>query len=134
MFMYNSFDVVERHLPAGKFYHLCAGFKMLVKKNRFSQLLNFNSVAHQLFEESTKAMFKRAYNDAEKIIAKRGSFVTLETELIRLMYSKKLDPNIAAILRLMLDSSRRILDYGQDISELTLNRTVEEICTSFEIK
>jgi phosphate uptake regulator len=99
-----------------------------------SQLFNFNSIAHQLFEEATKAMFKRAYNDAEKIISKRGSFVTLETDLIRLMSTKKLDPNVAAILRLILDSSRRILDYGQDIAELTLNRTVEEICTSFEIK
>jgi len=100
----------------------------------YSQLLNFNSIAHQMFEEATKAMFKRAYNDAEKLIGKRGSFVTLETELIRLIASKKMDPNVAAILRLMLDSSRRILDYGQNISELTLNRTVEEICTSFEVK
>src|SRR3972149_1805364 len=100
----------------------------------YSQILNFNSLAHQLFEESTKAMFKRDYKDAEKIIAKRGSFVTLQNDLIRLMSSKKLDPNIAAILRLVLDSSRRILDYGQDIAELTLNRTVEELCTSFEIK
>ena len=100
----------------------------------YSQMIDFNSTAHQLFEESTKAMFKRAYNDAEKIIAKRGSFVTLENELIRLISIKKLDPNIAAILRLMLDSSRRIMDYGQDIAELTLNRTVEEICTSFEVK
>ena len=87
-----------------------------------------------MFEEATKAMFKRAYNEAENLIAKRGSFVPLETELIRLMSSKKLDPNVSALLRLMLDSSRRILDYGQDIAELTLNRTVEEICTSFEIK
>ena len=100
----------------------------------YSQLLDFNCEAHKMFEESIKAMFKRAYNDAEKIISKRGSFVTLETDLIRLMSTKKLDPNIAAILRLILDSSRRILDYGQDIAELTLNRTVEEICTSFEIK
>ncbi len=100
----------------------------------YAQLLSFNSVAHQMFEEATKAMFKRAYNDAEKLISKRGSFTTLETELIRLMSSKKLDPNVSAILRLMLDSSRRILDYGKDVSELTLNRTVEEICTSFEIK
>jgi len=100
----------------------------------YSQLLNFNSVAHQLFEEATKAMFKKAYNDAEKIITKRESLVPLETELIRLMSSKKLDPNVAAILRLMLDSSRRIMDYGQDVAELTLNRTVEEICTSFEVK
>jgi phosphate uptake regulator len=100
----------------------------------YSQLLNFNSIAHEMFEEATKAMFKRAYNDAENLIAKRGSFVTLETDLIRLMTSKKLDPNVSALLRLMLDSSRRILDYAQDIAELTLNRTVEEICTSFEIK
>jgi phosphate uptake regulator len=105
-----------------------------VDEEVYAQMLNFNSVAHQLFEEATKAMFKRAYNDAEKIIAKRGSFVTLGNELIRLISSKKLDPNVAAILRLMLDSSRRIMDYGQDIAELTLNRTVEEICTSFEVK
>jgi len=100
----------------------------------YSQMLNINSLAHQLFEEATKAMFKRAYNDAEKIITKRGSFVPLENELIRLMSVKKLDPNVAAILRLMLDSSRRIMDYAQDTAELTLNRTVEEICTSFEVK
>jgi phosphate uptake regulator len=100
----------------------------------YSQMLNFNALAHQLFEEATRAMFKREYNDAEKIIPKRKSYVTLENDLIRLMSSKKLDPNISAILRLVLDSSRRILDYAQDIAELTLNRTVEEICTSFAIK
>ena len=100
----------------------------------YLQMLNFNAEAHRLFEESTKAMFKRAYNDAEKIITKRGSFYPLENELIRLMSSKKLDPNIAAIFRLIMDSSRRILDYSQNVAELTLNRTVEETCTSFEVK
>lgn len=100
----------------------------------YSQMLNFNALAHQLFEEATRAMFKREYNDAEKIIPKRKSYVTLENDLIRLMSSKKLDPNISAILRLVLDSSRRILDYAQDIAELTLNRTVEEICQSFAVK
>ena len=100
----------------------------------YSQMLNFNALAHQLFEEATRAMFKREYNDAEKIIPKRKSYVTLENDLIRLMSSKKLDPNISAILRLVLDSSRRILDYAQDIAELTLNRTVEEICQSSAVK
>jgi phosphate uptake regulator len=105
-----------------------------VDEEVFFQLLNFNSVAHQLFEEATKALFKRDYNYAEGIIAKRGSFVTLENDLIRLMSSKKLDPNISAILRLMLDSSRRILDYGQNTAELTQNRTVEELCANFGVK
>jgi len=99
-----------------------------------AQMLNFNALAHQLFEEATRAMFKRDYNDAEALIPKRQSYVKLENDLIRLMSSKKMDPNISAILRLALDSSRRVLDYGQDIAELTLNRTVEELCASYAVK
>ena len=100
----------------------------------YSQLLKFNDLAHQLFDEATRAMFKRAYADAEKIISKRKSLVTLENELITLMSSKKLDPNIAAILRLILDSSRRIMDYGENMAELTLNRTVEDLCANYAVK
>jgi phosphate uptake regulator len=100
----------------------------------YSQMVRYNNLAYQLFEDATKAMFKRDYNDAEALIPKRQSYVKLENDLIRLMSSKKLDPNISAILRLMLDSSRRILDYGQDVAELTLNRTVEELCASLAIK
>ncbi|MCW4008879.1 MAG: AbrB/MazE/SpoVT family DNA-binding domain-containing protein [Candidatus Bathyarchaeota archaeon] len=100
----------------------------------YSQLLTFNSHAQQLFEDSLKAMFKKDYFDAEKIITKRENFTQLENELIKLMASKKLDPNIATILRLMLDNSRRLMDHAQDIAELTLNRTVEEICTTLEVK
>ena len=105
-----------------------------IDEELYSQIINFNTLAYQLFEDATKAMFKRDYNDAEALIPKRQSYVKLENDLIRLMSSKKLDPNISAILRLVLDSSRRILDYGQDIAELTLNRTVEELCASFAVK
>jgi len=100
----------------------------------YSQLLKFNALAHQLFEEATRAMFKREYKDAEKIVSKRESFAPLENELIRLMSSKKLDPNIAAILRLILDSSRRIMDYSKNMAELTLNRTVEDLCANYAVK
>jgi phosphate uptake regulator len=105
-----------------------------VDEEVFSQMINFNSLAYQLFEDATKAMFKRDYNDAEALIPKRQSYAKLEDDLIRLMSSKKMDPNISATLRLVLDSSRRILDYGQDVAELTLNRTVEELCASFAVK
>ncbi len=99
-----------------------------------TQLVHFNSLAHQLFEDAIKAMFKREYKDAEKIISKRESFAPLENELIILMSSKKLDPNVASILRLIFDSSRRIMDYGNNMAELTLNRTVEELCATFSFK
>jgi phosphate uptake regulator len=100
----------------------------------YSQLLNLYNLSDQLFEDAAKAMFKRNYNDAEAIFPKRQSYVKLEDDLIKLMSIKKMDPNISAILRLVLDSCRRILDYGQDVAELTLNRTVEEFCASFEVQ
>jgi hypothetical protein len=51
-----------------------------------------------------------------------------------LMNSKKLDPNVASVLRLIFDSSRRIMDYGRNIAELTLNRTVEENCSALSLR
>lgn len=100
----------------------------------YSQLFDFNSLMHQLFEESLKAMFKRDYEHADKIISRLESFVTLESDLITLMLSKKLDPNVSSIFRLILDSSRRIVDYTRNIAEVTLNRTVEEISSMPIIK
>ncbi len=106
----------------------------IIDEEVYTQIINLNTTAHQLFEEAAKAMFKRDYNGAEKIIPKRQNCIKLEDDLILLMSTKKLDPNVASLLRLVLDSSRRILDYGQDIAELTLNRTVEELCQSFAVK
>ena len=90
--------------------------------------------AHQLYDDAIKALFKRDYKDAEKLISKRESLVPLENELIMLMSSKKLDPNIASVLRLIFDSSRRIMDYSRNMAELTLNRTVEELCSTLTYK
>lgn len=100
----------------------------------YAQLMHFNSLAHQLFEDAIKAMFKREYKDAEKIISRREGFEALENELIVLMSSKKLDPNVASVLRLIFDSSRRIMDYGRNMAELTLNRTVEENCSALSLR
>jgi phosphate uptake regulator len=100
----------------------------------YAQLLDFTDRAHQLYEDAVKALFKRDYKDAEKIILKRESLVPLENEMIMLMSSKKLDPNIASVLRLIFDSSRRIMDYSRSMADLTLNRTVEELCSTLTNK
>jgi len=100
----------------------------------YNQLVNFSLQAHQLYDDSIKALFKREYKDAEKLISKRESLHPLENELIMLMSSKKLDPNIASVLRLIFDSSRRIMDYSGNMAELTLNRTVEELCSTLTYK
>jgi phosphate uptake regulator len=101
-----------------------------VDEEVYNQLVNFSSLAQQSYDDTIKALFKRDYKDAEKLILKRDSFNPLENELVMLMSSKKLDPNIASVLRLIFDSSRRIMDYSRNMAELTLNRTVEEQCST----
>jgi phosphate uptake regulator len=108
--------------------------KEQVDEEIYAQLVHFNNLAHQLFEDAIKAMFKREYKDAEKIISRREGCIALENELIVLMSSKKLDPNVASVLRLIFDSSRRIMDYGRNMGELTLNRTVEDNCSALSLK
>jgi phosphate uptake regulator len=100
----------------------------------YTQLMTYTKDAHTLYEDAIKAMFKRDYKDAENLISKRESFTPLENELIMLISSKKLDPNVTSILRLIFDSSRRIMDYGRSMAELTLNRTVEELCSTLTYK
>lgn len=105
-----------------------------VDEEVYEQLTDFYAQAQQLYEDAIKAVFKRDYKDAEKLISKRETLVPLENELIMLVSSKKMDPNVASILRLIFDSSRRIMDYGRNMAELTLNRTVEELCSTLTYK
>jgi len=61
------------------------------------------------------------------LISQLDTLITLENGVIMLMSNRKFDPNISSMLRLILDSSMRILECSRDIAEVTLNRTVEEI-------
>lgn len=105
-----------------------------VDEEIYNQLVTYSFQAQQLYDDAIKALFKREYKDAEKLISKRESLMPFENELIVLMSSKKLDPNIGALLRLIFDSSRRIMDYSRNMAELTLNRTVEEQCATLAYK
>jgi phosphate uptake regulator len=101
----------------------------LVDEEIYDQILTFNSYANEVFEESLRAMLKRDYEKADKILIKLDTSDSHEKELISLMFTKKLDPNISSILRLILDSPRKMLEYSKNISEITLNRTIEELET-----
>jgi phosphate uptake regulator len=100
----------------------------------YEPLTNYYTQAQQLYEDAVKAMFKQDYKEAEKLISKRETYVELEKELMIIISSKKMDPNIATILRLIFDNAKRIMDYTKNLSELTLNRTVEEWCAILTYK
>lgn len=131
----NALNIVN-HI--GAFQKLISNETLFVKnpidEEVFSQLSNYFSSAQQMYEDAVKAVFKRDYKDAEKLISKRESLIPMENELMMLISSKKLDPNVVSILRLIFDSTRRIMDYSRNMAELTLNRTVEELCSTLTYK
>jgi len=134
MIAQNIKDIAEN---IGKVVDTFETFKSLIHKQilflketfdeeAYSQIYNFTFSAHKMFEESVKALFKRDYEQADKIICQLEPLMRLEDELLILLLSKKMDPNLSLLLRLVFDNARRIIDYSQDIAELTLNLTVEE--------
>ncbi|MGE5187418.1 MAG: PhoU domain-containing protein [Betaproteobacteria bacterium] len=125
----NSIGSLQKLIDDGTLF-----IKEPIDEEIYSQLLSFMNRAHEIYNDSIKALFKRDYHDAEKLIEKRDGLQSLENELIMLMASKKMDPGIASILRLIFDSLRRIMDYSRDMAELTLNRTVEEMCAGLIYK
>jgi len=92
----------------------------------YTQILEFNSRAHRFFEEALNVLFRRDYEGADRLISEYQATTSLENDIVIMLSSKKLDPNISAILRLIINNSRKIIEGGRNIAEITLNRTVEE--------
>lgn len=97
----------------------------------YADVLEFTSFCRRLLEDSLKALFKRDYQIADEIISRfMSTGLDLEKQVVNLMLSKTMDPNVTSVIRLVLDNARKMMEYGRDIAEVTLNRTVEEISTS----
>lgn len=92
----------------------------------YTQILEFNSKAHRFFEEALNVLFRRDYEGADRLISEYQATTRLENDIVIMLSSKKLDPNISAILRLIINNSRKIIEGARNIAEITLNRTVEE--------
>jgi phosphate uptake regulator len=93
----------------------------------YNQIDSFNSSTEHLFKESLESLFNRDYAQADRILSRIESFLMLENDLITLFLNKKIDPNLLSICRLVLDNTRKIVEYSKEIAEVTLNRTVEEV-------
>jgi len=101
-----------------------------VDEEVYASVLKCHSFGHLLLEDSLKAFFKRDYYLADDIMSRFISTgLQLEKDAVSLMLSKKVDPTLSSVLRLILDNSKKMMEYGKDIAEVTLNRTIEEIST-----
>ena len=76
-----------------------------------------------VFENSITALSKRDYDMAEKVASSVTKVIEKEKKL---MDSLKPDDNIA-IIKLILEDIRRTAEYSRDISEITIDKTVQSV-------
>jgi hypothetical protein len=76
------------------------------------------------FQGTSQALFRIDYWMADRVPARRDQDETLEVKTERQIYRQNFSPKEISGLRLILESLRRIGEYGTDIAEIVLNLTV----------
>jgi phosphate uptake regulator len=79
--------------------------------------------ATKFFEDSVKALYRRNYEEADNVLKRMGMFDSLENRVLNDMNRYKIDPVQMSSLRLIVESLRRVEEYGSDIAEVVLNLT-----------
>ncbi len=97
-----------------------------VNEKIYNKILTLSSYGNQLFEDTMISFFKRDYQAADAIISKSGKIAAMEKEIFKMILDTEMNAKDASSLRLILDSSRRMIECSKEIAEVTLNRTVEE--------
>lgn len=100
----------------------------LIDEKVYANALKFNSFCHNLLKDSLTALYKRDYHLADEIMSQFMLIgLDLEKDTANLRSYKSIDQNVALVLQLIFDNAKKIMEYGRDIAEVTLNRTVEEL-------
>lgn len=90
------------------------------------KISNMSSFAVSVFDDSTKALYKKDYSLADSVVAKAKTIVQMENEVIKAT-AKRLEPSEVSNIRMILESVRRTAEYASDIAEIVLNLNVEQI-------
>ena len=84
-----------------------------------------STFALSIFEESVNSLFANDYNSADEVLARKKSVETYDETIIRDITSAQVDSKTVASLRLIVESIRRLAEYGSDIAEVVLNLAAE---------
>ncbi|MEM2943435.1 MAG: phosphate uptake regulator PhoU [Methanomassiliicoccales archaeon] len=122
----NALNVAKNVASVMKFDKKGSSYSEIdIDKEIYSQITSFCFSMHKMFDLTLKAMFIGDYREADKIFSQLDECAASERKIALALFGKRMDPKVTLVLGLMLDASRRIMEYCQNIAEITLNRTVE---------
>ncbi len=94
-----------------------------IDKKTLKKIEQISKESLDIFENSITALSKMDYIVAEKVATSVSAVIENEKKL---MDSIKTDEN-AAIIKLILEDIRRTAEYSRDISEIVIDRTVQNV-------
>jgi phosphate uptake regulator len=92
------------------------------------KISNMSSFAVTVFDDSTKALYKKDYALADNAVARAKTIVKMENEILKAI-AKRLESPEVSNMRMILESIRRTAEYASDIAEIVLNLNVDQIIT-----
>jgi len=101
--------------------------KMVIEPSMSDTIKDFGKAVRELFRDAVKSFVNRDRVEAHSIIDSAYQKLTkYEREIIDAMVASRTNAYANMLLRLIVDSIKRVMDYSIDISEATLDLTVKD--------
>ncbi len=97
-----------------------------IKPNVYQDIHKISEFAASLFSDSVKALFSNNYNKALQIVNESAQLENMENEINSHLFKSTIKAEDLSIIRLILESVKRVGEYSADIAEIILNLTVLE--------
>jgi len=101
--------------------------KQPVSQRLLKRISKVSELAAKIFEDAMLSLYKRSYAAAEDVLKWMNQIEASEREIITEINRQKIEPVQMTALRLILESLRRVGEYGSDIAEVVLNLTAVEL-------
>ena len=118
---------VERSADhAARIAHVIPTLAAPINDEAIERIVVMNSLAQKIHEDSRKALYKYDSKLINESMAKVNRVIDLEEEVIEQLLRLKTEPRTMMGIRLILESIRRIAEYGTDIAEVAINLAVKQ--------
>lgn len=91
------------------------------------RMSEMSSLAVSVFNDSIKSLYKGDYQLADSVIDRARTITSIEGEVMKLIAAEKAETSKMLVVRMIVESVRRVAEYASDIAEVVLNLNVNQI-------
>ncbi len=97
-----------------------------LQEEAYSQIVEMYRISDEVQKESMKALFKLDSKFADRSFELVSKLPEMEEKIMHEVLGAKMDVSFVLPIRMILESNRRIGEYGADIAEIAINMNTKE--------